>query len=432
MNPQLALVTGLVLPPLIIATLWFRRQSSKAYETARERIAAVNANLQEGLSGVRVSQAFVREETQRGGVRGGRRAATATPGSARSGSSRSTSRSSTSSPNSRPRVVLGVGQRARRERLADTSASSSRSCSTSTCSSRRSSSCRRCSTRTSRRGSSLVRIAELLDDADDGAAAGRTASCPSTLRGEVVLDDVRFRYATAVDEALRGVDLRIRPGETVALVGETGAGKSTVIKLVARFYDPTAARCCVDGVPVERLRPGRVPPAARRRAAGGVPVLGHDPRQHRLRPARTRPTPRSRPRPGPSARTTSSRRCPAATCSGSASAAVRCRRASASSSRSPARTSSTPRSCCSTRRRRTSTSRPRPRCSAAMGVAARGPHDDPDRPPPADRASRRPRSSSSTTAGSSRRARTTSCSPRAAATPQMWAAAEGEPAAAAS
>ena len=62
MNPQLALITGRILPPLIIATLWFRAQSAKAYEAARERIAAVNANLQEGLSGVRVSQAFVREE----------------------------------------------------------------------------------------------------------------------------------------------------------------------------------------------------------------------------------------------------------------------------------------------------------------------------------------------------------------------------------
>ncbi|MCZ7535657.1 MAG: ABC transporter ATP-binding protein [Acidimicrobiia bacterium] len=61
MNPRLAAVTSLTLPALVIATLWFRRQSARAYETARERIAAVNANLQEGLSGVRVSQAFVRE-----------------------------------------------------------------------------------------------------------------------------------------------------------------------------------------------------------------------------------------------------------------------------------------------------------------------------------------------------------------------------------
>src|SRR4029077_21147809 len=70
------------------------------------------------------------------------------------------------------------------------------------------------------------------------------------LAGDVVLDDVRFRYANATDEALRGVDMRVRAGETVALVGETGAGKSTVVKLVARFYDPTSGAVCVDGVPV--------------------------------------------------------------------------------------------------------------------------------------------------------------------------------------
>src|SRR5262249_20805970 len=61
-NPRLALVSAAILPPLFVETLWFRAQSSKAYERARERIGAVNANLQEGLSGVRVSQAFVREE----------------------------------------------------------------------------------------------------------------------------------------------------------------------------------------------------------------------------------------------------------------------------------------------------------------------------------------------------------------------------------
>ncbi len=63
MNPKLAAVTAICLPPLIVMTLWFRAQSGKAYERARERIAAVNAELQEGLSGVRVSQAFVRERT---------------------------------------------------------------------------------------------------------------------------------------------------------------------------------------------------------------------------------------------------------------------------------------------------------------------------------------------------------------------------------
>ena len=66
---------------------------------------------------------------------------------------------------------------------------------------------------------------------------------------------MHFRYPRRVDEAVRGVDLDIAPGETVALVGETGAGKSTIVKLVARFYDPTAGRVLVDGVAVARRRP---------------------------------------------------------------------------------------------------------------------------------------------------------------------------------
>ena len=74
---------------------------------------------------------------------------------------------------------------------------------------------------------------------------------PGRLRGEVELDDVHFKYSTAIDEALRGVDLHIAPGETVALVGETGAGKSTVMKLVSRFYDVTGGEVRVDGVPVD-------------------------------------------------------------------------------------------------------------------------------------------------------------------------------------
>ncbi len=96
----------------------------------------------------------------------------------------------------------------------------------------------------------ISRITELLDTPTSVPQPVRPVT-PSRLRGEVVLDDVRFKYGSAVDEALRGVDIHIRPGETVALVGETGAGKSTVIKLVARFYDATSGRVCVDGVPVD-------------------------------------------------------------------------------------------------------------------------------------------------------------------------------------
>ncbi len=78
-----------------------------------------------------------------------------------------------------------------------------------------------------------------LVDAPDATELGK-------IRGEVEFDDVSFRYGNG-DFALRNIDLTIPPGQTVALVGETGAGKSTFAKLVARFYDPTDGRVLVDG-----------------------------------------------------------------------------------------------------------------------------------------------------------------------------------------
>jgi len=59
-------------------------------------------------------------------------------------------------------------------------------------------------------------------------------------RGQIEFRDVRFRYSRQPQDALSGVNLVVRPGETVALVGQTGAGKSTMVKLVARYYDVTS------------------------------------------------------------------------------------------------------------------------------------------------------------------------------------------------
>ncbi|MCZ4585078.1 ABC transporter ATP-binding protein [Rhodococcus opacus] len=73
------------------------------------------------------------------------------------------------------------------------------------------------------------------------------------LQGGIVFDDVHFAYESGKGEALRGVALRIEPGETVALVGQTGAGKSTVLKLLARFYDPTDGAVRIDGIDTRSL-----------------------------------------------------------------------------------------------------------------------------------------------------------------------------------
>src|SRR4029079_16221877 len=70
---------------------------------------------------------------------------------------------------------------------------------------------------------------------------------PGRWVGDVRLDQVRFAYSPDAPGALRGFDLDISPGERIALVGTTGAGKSTFVKLVARFYDPTSGRVLADG-----------------------------------------------------------------------------------------------------------------------------------------------------------------------------------------
>ena len=67
------------------------------------------------------------------------------------------------------------------------------------------------------------------------------------MTGAISLRNVHFGYQGASTEAIAGIDLEVVPGETVALVGETGAGKSTIVKLVARFYDPITGAVLVDG-----------------------------------------------------------------------------------------------------------------------------------------------------------------------------------------
>jgi ATP-binding cassette subfamily B protein len=94
----------------------------------------------------------------------------------------------------------------------------------------------------------LDKIFELLDEQPELSDAPGATELP-TIRGELVLRDVGFRYGSGDDGAwaLRGIELSIPAGQTVALVGATGAGKSTFAKLIARFYDPTEGEVLIDG-----------------------------------------------------------------------------------------------------------------------------------------------------------------------------------------
>jgi len=93
------------------------------------------------------------------------------------------------------------------------------------------------------------RLVELLAAADSVRDPAEPVALPRPATGEIVFDDVTFHYPTRPDQsALEGVDLHVRPGETVALVGPSGAGKTTVIQLLLRFYDPDRGRITIDGV----------------------------------------------------------------------------------------------------------------------------------------------------------------------------------------
>ena len=93
----------------------------------------------------------------------------------------------------------------------------------------------------------------------------RTRTDPGRLRGEVVFEDVRFSY-TEGQEILKGISLSVRPGERVAIVGPTGSGKSTLVDLIPRFYDPTSGRVLIDGYEADTLLLPRL-----RRQIGIVP-----------------------------------------------------------------------------------------------------------------------------------------------------------------
>ncbi|WP_371652810.1 MULTISPECIES: ABC transporter ATP-binding protein [unclassified Streptomyces] len=246
---QLALVVFATLPPLIFGTYFFRKQSVKAYELARERVAGVNADLQESVSGLRIVQAFGRERD--GGERFAARSA-----DYRKARIRGQWLISVYFPfvqllsSVAAAAVLIVGAHrvdagtlttgalvayllyidlffAPVQQLSQVFDGYQQA------------------------AVSLKRIQELLREPTSTATADEPLDVLS-LRGEIAFEDVDFAYGDK-EEALSGVSLRIPAGQTVAFVGETGAGKSTLVKLVARFYDPTGGRVTADGTDLRSL-----------------------------------------------------------------------------------------------------------------------------------------------------------------------------------
>ncbi|MDQ1019352.1 ABC transporter ATP-binding protein [Streptomyces afghaniensis] len=252
LDVELALVVFATLPPLIIATFFFRRASVKAYELARERVSVVNADLQESVSGLRIVQAFRRERD------GGRRFAGHSD-SYRQARIRGQWLISVYFPFvqflssvAAAAVLIVGGARVDDGSLAigslvayllyiDLFFAPVQQLS-------------QVFDGYQQASVSLGRIQELLQEPTSTKSADEPREVLS-LRGDIAFEDVHFEYGAAGEgeAALGGVDLRIPAGQTVAFVGETGAGKSTLVKLVARFYDPTGGRVTVDGTDLRAL-----------------------------------------------------------------------------------------------------------------------------------------------------------------------------------
>lgn len=98
------------------------------------------------------------------------------------------------------------------------------------------------------------RLVELLNAEDSVEDAAQPRLLPRPVRGEIVFDAVTFRYPARPEvSALNGVSLRVAPGETVALVGPSGAGKTTILQLLMRFYDPQEGAVRLDGIDLREM-----------------------------------------------------------------------------------------------------------------------------------------------------------------------------------
>ncbi len=243
----LGLVVLTTVPVLIVATLLFRARSSVAYTEAREAVSAVNADLQENVAGMRTTQAYRREGHNRERfiersndyrmlrLRAQRYIATYFPfvqflsdvaaalvlivGAHFVHNKELTAGALIAyliylemffSPVQDLSQVFDGYQQAR---------------------------------------VGLHRLRDLLRTPSGTPEASEPRPVPR-LAGEIVFDNVHFAYQEGGQEALSGVNLTVAPGETVALVGATGAGKSTLVKLVSRFYDVSGGRILVDGIDV--------------------------------------------------------------------------------------------------------------------------------------------------------------------------------------
>ncbi len=240
---RLALATLAVLPLMALATAWFRIRSNRAYRRVRERIGLVTATLAEDIAGMRVVQSYAREPRNQTSFRG-------INSLYRDANYETVVLSGFYFPavdflsSLATAIVLGYGGYLlidgqvtigtllafflylanffdpvqQLSQLYNTFLSAT---------------------------AALDKIVEVLDEEPEIVDAPAAVELPR-IDGRVRFEGVRFGYGS-LPEVLHGIDLDVPAGTSVALVGQTGAGKSTIAKLIARFYDPREGRITIDG-----------------------------------------------------------------------------------------------------------------------------------------------------------------------------------------
>ena len=243
LDSRLALATLTVFPLIALATGLFRFYSTKAQRRMRERLADVTAHLQEDISGMRVVQAFRRERANAEGF-------ATTSGRYRTANLQTVYLNATYFPfvqllsSASTAVVLAYGGSLYFDgkisegvlfaflfylsNFLEPVQSLSQLFNTFLAAT-----------------AALDKISEVMETEPRLKDKADAVALPP-IQGRVDLNDLHFAYGEGA-EVLHGIDLHVEAGQTVALVGHTGAGKSTLVKLLARFYDPTSGSVRIDG-----------------------------------------------------------------------------------------------------------------------------------------------------------------------------------------
>jgi len=244
LDAKLALATLTVLVPMALVTAWFRSRSNRAYRNVRERLGLVTATLAEDIAGMRVVQSFTREPVQERAFHG-------VNDRYRAANYETTVLNAIYFPavdllaSAATAIVFGYGgwlvyhgemtsgtlfafalylsnffdPIQQLSQLYNTFLSAI---------------------------AALDKIIGVLDEQPQVVDPVGALELPR-IEGRVHFESVRFGYGPEFPEVLHGLELDVPAGTTVALVGHTGAGKSTIAKLIARFYDPTEGRITIDG-----------------------------------------------------------------------------------------------------------------------------------------------------------------------------------------